>query len=81
MAKTKVLQGCRAIIHDPLLASKLKFFDMVSGKVNSFLRGFQTDAPVIPFMADAIGDLVCDFLRRIILKDVRVCTIQFNSVH
>ena len=58
------------MIHDPLLAAKLKFFEMVSGKMNSFLRSFQTDAPMILFMADTIGNLVRDFLRRIILKDV-----------
>ena len=53
-----------------MLAAKLKFFEMIAGKMGSFLRGFQTNTPVIPFMADTIGDVVCDFLRRVVLKDV-----------
>ena len=58
------------MIHDPLLAAKHNFFEMVAGKMNSFLRGFQTDVQMILFMADTIGDLVCNFMKRIILKDV-----------
>ena len=49
------------MIHDPLLAAKLKFLERVAGKMNSFLRGFPTDAPMIPFMAITIGDLVHNF--------------------
>ena len=67
------------MIHDPLLAAKLKFFEMIAGKMGSFLRGFQTNTPVIPFMADTIGDVVCDFLRRVVLKDV--LTKMFEFVH
>ena len=70
------------MMHDPLLAAKLKFFKMVAGKVSSFLRSFKTDAPMIPFMADTIGDLVYDFLRRIILKDVfKKCSSLSNLIH
>ena len=66
MAKKRL----KSMIHDPLLAAKLNFFEMVAGKMNSFLRGFQTDVQMILFMADTIGDLVCNFMKRIILKDV-----------
>ena len=66
----KSLTRLKTMIHDPLLAAKLRFFEMVTGKLNSFLRAFQTDWPMIPFMADTIGDLVRDFSNRIILKDV-----------
>ena len=69
------------MIHDPLLATKLKFFEMVGGKMDSFFRGFQTDVPVIPFMADTIGDLVRNFLRRIILKDFfKKCSSLYNLI-
>ena len=58
------------MIHDPLLPAKLKLFEMVSSKLNVFLRGFQTNKPMVSFIADTLGDLVCDFFGRIILKDV-----------
>ena len=45
------------------------------------MRGFQTDAPMIPLMADAIGDLVRNFLRRIILKEVlKKCSSLYNLI-
>ena len=58
------------MIHDPLISAKLKFFEMVSHKLNAFLRGFQTDSPMVPFFADVLGGIVRDLLERIILKDV-----------
>ena len=58
------------MIHDPLLPTKLKFFEMVSSRHTAFLTGFQTNKPVVPFIADTLGDLVSDFFGRIILKDV-----------
>ena len=42
--KKKSFTRLKSMIHDPLLAAKLKFFEMVAGKMNSFLRGFQTCA-------------------------------------
>lgn len=80
--KNKTFTRLKSMMHDPLLTAKLKFFKMVAGKVNSFLRGFQTDAPVNPFVANTIGDLVHDFLRRIILKDVfKKCSSLSNLIH
>ena len=58
------------MIHEPLLPAKPKFFEMVSGKVNALLRGFQTNKPMVPFIADTLGDLARNLLGRIILKDV-----------
>ena len=43
---------------------------MVSSKLNAFLRGFQTNKLMVPFIADTLGDLVLDFFGRIIVKDV-----------
>ena len=60
----------KSMIHEPLLPAKLKLFEMVSSKLNVFLRGFQTNKPMVSFIADTLGDLVCDFFGRIILKDV-----------
>ena len=43
---------------------------MLSEKLNAFLRGFQTDKPMVPFMATILGNIVHDLLSRIIIKDV-----------
>lgn len=67
-SSNKSFSCLKTMIYDPLLAAK--FFEMIAGKMNSFLRAFQTDSPMVPFMADTIGDLVKDFSSRIILKDV-----------
>ena len=56
--------------HDPLLSAKLKFFDLVSGKLNEFLRGFQTNKSMVPFIAEILGDLIRNFFGRIIVKDI-----------
>ena len=68
--KNRSFQYLKSMIHDPLLPTKLKFFEMVSSKHTAFLRGFQTNKPMVPFIADTLGDLVSDFFGRIILKDV-----------
>ena len=69
-SKNKSFIVLKKMIHDPLISSKLKFFKMVSHKFNAFLRGFQTDSPMVPFFADVLGRIVYDFLERIIFKDV-----------
>ena len=48
----------KKMIHDPLISAKLRFFKMVSRKLNAFLRGFQTDSPMVSFFADVLGRIV-----------------------
>ena len=67
-SNNKSFATLKTMIHDPLMPAKLKFFEMISGKLNWFLRAFQTDNPMIPFMTDILGDIVCDFFSRIVLK-------------
>ena len=70
------------MIHDPLISVRLKFFGMVSFKLNAFLRGFQTYSLMVPFFADVRGGIVRDLLERIILKDVlRKATNSFQFIH
>ena len=58
------------MIHDPQISAKLKFFKVMSHKLNVFLWGFKTDSPMVPFFADVLGSIVRDFLEKIFLKDV-----------
>ena len=68
--KNKSFQYLKSMIHDALLTAKPKFFEMVSGKLNAFLKGFQTNKPMVPLIVDTLKDLLRDFFGRIILKDV-----------
>ena len=45
------------MIHDPLISAKLKFFEMLSHKLNAFLKGFQTDSPMVTFFAHVLGGI------------------------
>ena len=69
-SKKKGFIVLKKMIHDPLTSPKLRFFEMVSHKLNAFLRSFQTDSRMFNFSADVLGGNVCDFLERIILKDM-----------
>ena len=65
-AEKRVLRGYKNLIYDTLL----KFFKMVSNKLNFFLKGFLTDKSITPFVADVRDNIVRDFLIGVILKDV-----------
>ena len=67
--KNKSFQYLKSMIHDALLTAKPKFFEMVSGKLNAFLKGFQTLLKGFQSV-DTLKDLLRDFFGRIILKDV-----------
>ena len=56
--KTKNFQWLKSMIHDPLLPAKHNFFELVSDKLNAFLRGFQTNKPMVPFIPDTHDKLV-----------------------
>ena len=71
--KNNSFQYWKSIIHEPLLPAKLKFFEMVFGKINAFLRDLQTNKPMVPFIVDTwycwllILDLVRDFFYFVVL--------------
>ena len=68
--KSKSFTVLKKMIHDPLIFAKLKFFEIVSHKLNAVLQGFQTDSPMVPFFVDVLGGIVHDLLEGIILKNV-----------
>ena len=42
----------------------------MSSKLNEFLRGFQTDQPMVPFLAETLKTLLRSFMHMFILKNV-----------
>ena len=55
---------------DPLVAAKLQFFSFVSSIVEPYLRKYQTDKPMIPFVYFDLKDLVIKLLDIIVKPKV-----------
>jgi len=53
-------------VDDPLIPAKLQFFSYVAGIVEPFLRLYQTDNPMIPYMYFDLKSLVKQLLEMII---------------
>ena len=48
----------------------MKLVEYISSKLNEFLRGFQTDQPIIPFLCAALETLLRLFMNMFISRDV-----------
>ena len=63
---TSVIEGC----NDPLFVAKCEFFITVSETVEPFLTTFQSDLPLVPFLANDLADLVRQLLSRIVKNKI-----------
>ncbi|GBN85948.1 hypothetical protein AVEN_104734-1 [Araneus ventricosus] len=59
-------------IQDKLLPAKLTFFRSVACEFEGFLREYQTDAPLIPFLFSDLSVLLQGLMERFVGKDVLV---------
>ena len=50
-------------IKAPLIPARLKLIEFIASKLNCFLRGFQTDQPVVPFLCDVLKDLLTSMMK------------------
>lgn len=66
----KSFQDILQHLGDPLVKSKLEFFVSVAKSVEPFLTLYQTDRPMIPFMAEDLKELITDLMKRIVKDDV-----------
>ena len=57
-------------LKDPLIRAKFKLVELIAAKLNVYLRGFQSDQPMIPFMFNILKEIVESILRMFILRDV-----------
>ena len=57
-------------IEDKLIQAKMKLVEYISSKLNVFLRGFQTDQPMVPFLCEALERLLRLFMSMFILGEV-----------
>ena len=68
----KSYQRLKAAKTDPLIPVKLKFFADVADELNKFLIPFQTDKPMVPFLAQSLkltAATTCLKLSKIDFKD------------
>ena len=65
----KSYAGLVSVVSDPLLCAKFKFVEMLSSKFNKFLRGFQTDYPMVPFLYSALEDLLRWLMGTFVLEE------------
>ncbi|KAL7876828.1 hypothetical protein SRHO_G00034710 [Serrasalmus rhombeus] len=54
---------------DPLIIPKLEFFLSIAS-FNPFLQKYQTDEPVLPFLAKDLTELLMSLLRRFIKREL-----------
>nr|XP_043905538.1 uncharacterized protein LOC122784359 [Solea senegalensis] len=59
-----------AALGDPLLIPKLQFFLAIARSFNPFLQKYQTDEPVLPFLAKDLTELLLSLLRRFIKREL-----------
>lgn len=57
------------LIHDPLLPAKFAFFYSIATEFEAFLREYQTDVLLIPFLFEDLTNLMLQVMKRFILKD------------
>ena len=44
--------------NDPLMKAKLKLLEFVSNKLSKFLRDYQTDQPMVPFLCNSLKEIL-----------------------
>lgn len=60
------------VLSDPLITSKLNFFVCIAQEVEPFLACYQTDRPMIPFLAADLQEITESLMKRIITEDALV---------
>ena len=68
--KSKSYKKVKCALVDPLLIVKLNFFSYAAGMVEPFLKKFQTDKPMMPFVFFELKAIVTSLLEVIVRSSV-----------
>ena len=68
--KSKSYEKVKCALVDPLLIVKLNFFSYAAGMVEPFLKKFETDKPMIPFLFFELKAIVTSLLEVIVRSSV-----------
>ena len=55
---------------DKLMPAKLQFFGDIAHMLGDFLRGFQTNSPMMPFLCGSLGTMIRRVMKMFIKEDV-----------
>lgn len=88
-AENKSYPRLKAAKSDPLLKIKMKFFASLADTLNGFLVKFQTNNPMVPFLAQSLEEIIRSFASCFILKEtltnantcLRLSKINFGDVN
>ena len=67
---TKSFDTIKQWVKDPLAVAKLSFFIFSASTVEGFLRFYQSDLPLIPFLGNNLEQLMRHLMKRVIKHDV-----------
>ena len=67
--QNKSFDGLLLPVSDPLICAKFKFVESILWKLNTFLRGFQTDKPMVSFLFSTLEDLLRWLMKKFILRE------------
>ena len=59
----------KAAVTDSLMLVEFKFFANTAKVLNKFLVAYQTEMPIVPFLAQSIEDIIRSFSSVLLLKD------------
>ena len=60
----------KTLSRDKLAAAKISFFASVAAQCEPFLKKYQTQAPLAPYLYDEIGQLLRTLMKRVVKKSI-----------
>ncbi|KAL6471512.1 hypothetical protein MHYP_G00201620 [Metynnis hypsauchen] len=68
--KTASFDTIEAALKDPLIIAKMHFFMTVARTFHPFMKKYQNDEPVMPFLGKDLAELIKSLLRRCVKREV-----------
>ena len=65
-------------VDGPLIQAKMKFLELLSSKLNEFLRDFQTDQSMVPFLAETLETLIRSFKSVMLTADTQIILLKID---
>ena len=67
-------------MNDPLRVPKLQIFSFLAGVLQPFLKSYQTDEPVVPFLYNDIFSLLQQILQTVVKPDLLINCNYFGDL-
>ena len=67
---SKSFKIVRDAVQDPLMPAKMAAFESVAKQLQPFLAIFQSDKPLLPFMASTLQKMIAQVMKRYVKADV-----------